>query len=283
MAVAPTPRSEQLRELAQRVADRFPPDVVPEILLTGSVSRGIADEGSDIELLLVSDVLPPPEERLALAAAAGLEELDTLESGDRPIWWTEGLVDGDVVELIWWSRAYVDERVDRILAAEIVDHARLRSAEAIANGLVLRTSGAAAVWQARLSVYPPALVDAVVADAALDWTEQPRSILAKLRPGDRLVLALQLTSDAENMLRLLCAVNRVWEPGRKRLAFTAEQLPRKPVRFAERVEAALVEPDGAWALRAARELVRDTLSFAPDLPEVVVARERVARLLEALA
>ena len=64
-------RSEELRALAQRVADALPPDVI-EIVLTGSVSRGVADDVSDIEMLIVT---PQPMELAACfehARAAGL-------------------------------------------------------------------------------------------------------------------------------------------------------------------------------------------------------------------
>src|SRR3954452_5420746 len=37
-------RDVDLKHLAQRIADAFPPDVVDEVVLTGSVSRGMADD-----------------------------------------------------------------------------------------------------------------------------------------------------------------------------------------------------------------------------------------------
>jgi predicted nucleotidyltransferase len=72
-----TERSEQLQDLAQRVADALPPEVAEEVVLTGSVSRGVADEVSDIEMLIVT---PEPLELAACfdhARAARLEELGT--------------------------------------------------------------------------------------------------------------------------------------------------------------------------------------------------------------
>jgi predicted nucleotidyltransferase len=45
-------RSKTLRELAERVAALLPPQV-EDVVLTGSTSRGIADELSDIELLVI--------------------------------------------------------------------------------------------------------------------------------------------------------------------------------------------------------------------------------------
>ena len=49
----PTARTIELRELAERITAALPP-VVEEVVLTGSVSRGVADDVSDIELLVVT-------------------------------------------------------------------------------------------------------------------------------------------------------------------------------------------------------------------------------------
>ncbi len=48
-----TARTHQLRAVAERIASALPP-VVEEVVLTGSVSRGVADDLSDIEMLVVT-------------------------------------------------------------------------------------------------------------------------------------------------------------------------------------------------------------------------------------
>lgn len=49
-----TARSEDLRTLAQRVADDLAPELTDEVVLTGSVSHVMADDVSDIEMLVVT-------------------------------------------------------------------------------------------------------------------------------------------------------------------------------------------------------------------------------------
>ena len=49
-----TLRNMALRTLAQRVADALPAELAQEVVLTGGVSRGMADEVSDIEMLVVT-------------------------------------------------------------------------------------------------------------------------------------------------------------------------------------------------------------------------------------
>src|SRR2546428_13209131 len=65
-----TVRSEELRAVAQRLADAFPPAVV-EVVLTGSVSRGVADELSDIEMLVLTEEQLSLEDAFAFAEQAG--------------------------------------------------------------------------------------------------------------------------------------------------------------------------------------------------------------------
>jgi hypothetical protein len=267
-----TARSEDLASLAERVAAGLPPFAV-EVVLTGSTSRGVADELSDVELLVVSETLPPLDECLA---ALGFEDHWT---PDGTVWWTGGIVDGEDVEAIWWPRERVERRVSDIVSGAAYDHERLRTAEAIANGVPLRTSGWLAGWQRRLSSYPRALAERVVDDAAESWHDAPRSALGLLRGGEELPLAMKLVEDAENVLRIVFALNEAWEPGWKRIARSLEPLPLKPERAAERIGEALAALD----LKAMRELVRDTLALAPETAAVLRDRQETEELLAELA
>src|SRR6266496_2258097 len=67
-----TPRSEELQALAQRVADALPVEIAEEVVLTGSVSRGMADAVSDIEMLVVTREPLELEECFERAGAARL-------------------------------------------------------------------------------------------------------------------------------------------------------------------------------------------------------------------
>jgi hypothetical protein len=88
-----------------------------------------------------------------------------------------------------------------------------------------------------------------------------------------------LADDLQNVLRIVFALNRVWEPSWKRLPQLVAPLAIKPERLAERIDEAVAET----SLWKTRELVLDTLVLAPDLPRVVLARERTAQLLRELA
>lgn len=201
-----------MRAVAQRVADALPPEVV-EVVVTGSVSRGVADELSDIEMLCVTERPITLEEAFELAARAGLEERDSWGDPTTPSRRVFGYADGQPVETVWWSRELAEELF-----------AQGGSAEALANGIALRTSGLLADWQARLREYPDELAAERIEKAAAAWGGfAPAGVLTLLRPGDRLQLLEWLVDAAHGVLTIVYALNRsprgrrnAWRRGSRR-------------------------------------------------------------------
>jgi len=274
-----TERSQELQDLAQRVADALPLEVAEEVVLTGSVSRGVADEVSDIEMLIVT---PEPPELAACyehARAAGLEELDTWGPQGTPTQRVSGYREGVPLELIWWSRDHAESSVDAILAGDLPT-----AGDAIANGVALRTSGSLARWQARLSDYPDDLAAAQIEDAALTWGGfTPAGFLTLARPGERLARTERMMDDAARVLRIVYAVNRVWQPTHKRLAARVAPLAVKPERLAERIDEALSEPDPRRAMLVLTKLQSETVALAPDGANVNRARGWLSAVADVLS
>ena len=270
-------RTEELRAIAQRVADAMPPDVL-EVVVTGSVSRGVADEVSDIEMLVVPAEPLELEEAYAIARAAGLKRLGSWGAHGTEVKRVSGYRDGAPLELVFWSRDYAESSVEKIVAGESSS-----SAEALANGLALRTSGLLEEWQARLRVYPEEMAAARIEDAALPWGGfAAAGVLTLLRPGDRLALVEWIYDGAVRVLRIVYTLNRVWEPTTKRLEARVATLPLKPDRLAERITEALSEQDPRKALLVMTELQADTVALAPNGPNVDRARIWLAEAAEIL-
>ena len=268
MSAAP---SEELRALAQRVADALPPEAV-EVVLTGSVSRGVADELSDIEMLVVTEEQLSLEDAFELARRAGLEERDSWGDPSTPTRRVFGLLGGRPVETIWWSRE---------LAEELFPTGG--SADAIANGVALRTSGLLARWQERLADYPDELVAERVEKAAERWGGfAPAGLLTIARPDCSLARMEWILDAAQRVLAIVFALNRVHQPTTKRLAARVEPLAIKPDRLAERIDEALVEPDPRRALQILTELQLETVQLAPSGPNIDRARGWLAEALAAL-
>jgi predicted nucleotidyltransferase len=277
--VVPRTRSRELRDLAQRVADAIPLGVADEIVLTGSVSRGVADEISDIEMLVVTPVPLALADCFERAREAGLEQLDTWGEQSTPTRRVSGVLDGVPLELVWWSREQAESSIDSFFHGDDVSSA----ADAIVHGVPLRTGGSLARWQARLGDYPAELARARIEAAALTWGGfAPAGVLTLARPGEVLARTERMLDDATRVLRIVYALNRVWQPTAKRVADRVAALDVKPARLAERIDEALSEPDSRRALLRMTELQADTVALAPDGPNVSRARRWLAEAAELL-
>jgi hypothetical protein len=189
-----------------------------------------------------------------------------------------GYREGVPIELIWWSAAHAESAIDAVFTGEPGS-----TADALANGVALRTSGLHAHWQERLRDYPEELAAARIEDAALTWGGfAPAGLLTIVRPGERLALMERMVDDATRVVRIVFALNRVWQPTLKRLADRVAPLPLKPDRLTERIEQALTEPDPLRAVLVMTEVQADTVALAPDGPNVVRARKWLSDALELL-
>jgi predicted nucleotidyltransferase len=266
-----TARSEELRVLAQRIADALPPEAI-EVVLTGSVSRGVADDVSDIEMLVVTEEQLSLDDAFELARGAGLAGRDSWGDPSTPTRRVFGYLDGQPVETIWWSRELAEELF-----------ATGGSAEAIASSVALRTSGLLADWQERLAEYPDELAAERIEKAAERWGGfAPAGLLTLVRDDVALVRMEWLVESAQRVLAIVFALNRLPLPTAKRLAARVEPLATKPERLAERIEETLAEPDPRTAVRLMAELQLDTVRLAPSGPNVDRARVWLAEGLALL-
>ena len=125
----PTSRSEELRAAAARLVAGIPADVAPEVVVTGSVSRGVADDVSDVEMLLVT------RDQLDLDTCFELAR-PPVSSGSarggrrdpRPPA-SPGYFEEIPFELIWWSREYADASINARVAGRGRDRERRLAAD----------------------------------------------------------------------------------------------------------------------------------------------------------
>ena len=274
-----TARTRELHALAERVVAALPP-VVEEVVLTGSVSRGVADDLSDIEMLLVTSESLELEECFEHARGAGLEGLETWGPQGIETKRVFGYREGVPIELLWWSREHAEASVEALLAGGAPTPS---SGDALANGIAIRSAGLLEDWQRRLRDYPDELAAEQIEDAALTWGGYaPVGMLTVVRPGERVSLVERMYDDAVRALRIVYALNRVWPPTTKRLAARLDELSVKPERMAQRIEEAFIEPDLVRAALVMNELQLETVMLAPGGPNVDRARRWLSEVVEVL-
>ncbi len=273
-------RIDRARELARG----FALDPGQEVAITGSVARGVADRYSDIELNVYGDTPPPLAACDAAPRAAGARVDPASRTwGGKVI--TKSWFHGIFVEAAWQTWDNLEHQLRPLLAAESTDHWQLTQAWHVAHALPLTDTPKLAGWQEILARYPDALQARLVADATAAWAEPhwyPLSAVNAwplVRRNARMSVAARLIREVENLLRLLFALNRQWEPDYKWLGPESARLGRKPDRLVERVNEIFATPDAARSVQLCFELILDTLRLVPAPYDVTLQIGRVRKAL----
>jgi hypothetical protein len=282
--MTPSPASVAGYRLAADLAAACPTALGEEIALTGSVARGEADEDSDVEIVFWAAAMPPADARAAWLAAIGAEQV-MLDDGPMPggSLWATFRWRGVWIEGGWQAFSDVDAELRAILTAEAIGHFRVLLASILLEALPLRTTGHLAAWQARLDRYPDLLAERIIAANTQVW-QLPHAVQGRwalCRRGELFSLAERLTWDVYNVLRVLFALNRTWEPDWKWLGLATEGLAIKPERLAERIHFVFSCVDPYGRVTACQELIRDTLALVPESPGIRRARATIDDSLHA--
>ena len=277
----PSPNPTKFRKIVAQEIERLLPETLgTEIAITGSTSRGVARQTSDLEINLWSRDCPiNSHERLewlkselAVLPCHGARDIvfDRTPIADGSLWVTFHF-HGLWVELGVQSAAAQESLVGRLSAAQVSDHRLLVVADAIIHALPLRSTGALACWQRHLRRYSDPLQRLLILEAAEAWTF-PLHIKScwETAIANRLTFLDCLLSDLHGVLRILFAINRIWEPDWKRIAYRLKTLPIKPARVEKKIEHLFRAPTTPQARGLLYFLILDTLHLVP--PEIDVMR-----------
>jgi hypothetical protein len=202
------PRFERL---ASAVADEYATAGASAVLLAGSVSRGVADRFSDVEL----GVFWP---------------------GEPDAHWEDFERDGVPFETVHMAVTKA-EAVSSQVGTSLED---LSFAAALVDGRPLHGAELLSRWRERVLPYPDALAGAVVrAHGIVDLVWQLDVNAARDNP---LLLHARLTEACKAILHALLAANRVYWFGFKRLDEVEARLAVAPVGLADRIRETFRDP-----------------------------------------
>ncbi len=257
--------------VAHELAELCPVALGQEIVLTGSTSRGIADEASDIEQVFYVDVVPSLEEREIWLYQIGATDIisDTEPVRDGSIWTTCRFRD-IWIEAGWQAITLHEKNLRAILAGNVIDHRWLKLADIIVYAVPLRSQGLLAKWQQELAHYPDGLPERLIADATELWMFPHTAAVrwALIRRGDLSSLAERLVRDIYNILRILFALNRQWEPEWKWIDYVTGSLAIKPEHLTERINEVFSMPLSYQSIAVCMQLIFDTLVLVPSQYDV---------------
>lgn len=267
-------------QVAYELALLCPPLLGKECVLTGSSSRGLADEASDIEQVFYVDKLPSVQEREQWLNEVGVADLhsETEPIADCSIWATFRFQD-IWIEAGWQTIEAHEKNLQHILAGSVIDHHHLKLAEIISHAVPLRSRGLLAQWQKELSHYPDTLPASIIADATDLWTFPPivEARWALIRRSEFLGLCERLVRDINNCLRILFGLNRQWEPEWKWVRPATSSLTIKPERLVERINEVFTTAQPELRVLTCLRLIYETLLLVSPAYDVT----RALRTIEA--
>lgn len=255
--------------LAVRLAETCPPELGSELALTGSTSSGLADEGSDLELNLWGETIPPAEARVAWLAAAGVTDIQVFEE-PRPdeSYWIGGRFDDVPLEVGWQTLETGQTNVQKLLSGSMPQV----MGYVLATAIPFRSAGYLLNWQTQLRAYSETVQAQAVQSALSRWAKPDHMdmVLRVARRGERLAVAEMVLDDLKELISLLYAINRRWQPSRKWTLAAAHAFTLMPERWRERIDVVLTaEPEEGVKLCAA--LLLDALSLVPSQYDVSAA------------
>lgn len=282
----PTDASEASRKrygLARELADSCPPELAREIALTGSASRGVADEYSDAELNVWADHLPAPERRWAWLEGAGVTHLDAAPYQDSRdgTWWQTCRFRDVWLEIGWATIEDYEQIVTALTRGEYVGHEHVSIASFLQRAIVLRTEGVLVRWQRALQLYPDSLVAAIIRNQTEVWSDPhvPGVRRALAARGQRFALAMRLQWDIQNVLRVLFALNRRWDQDWKWTDTRSLDFAVMPDGLSRRIDQIFTLVDLPSCVTAAFQLIEETLLLVPPPHDVSLALSNIQTAL----
>lgn len=280
LPVNSTETSHRLYATACELIETCPPELGREIALTGSVSRGVADEFSDIELNFWVDELQPQEVYLDWLRGIGVEPTPLIRNMDDGTLAIMGYRNGLFIEPAWQTFDALETRLKAIHNAEMVAPGQMTLAWAVHHAIPLREGEKIAAHKQAL--YPDALQKRLIEDSLkiyrlfLDnWPHDVFANLSSAKRNAKIDFMGRQVRAVERIGRILFALNRQWEPEWKWFEPESERLTIKPERLVERVYAILDANDLHASAQGYLSLLLDTLKLLQPIYQVEDLIERI--------
>lgn len=206
-------RNKFLRSIAEQKAEQISkyPEV-EAVIVAGSVSIGRADAASDIDMMVYySDAIPEDMKR------AEQEEAERtgghIRVSHENVFIVNHVIQGALCEVAHFQRNIVEEIIDRVVEQHDTDKDNHQVVSGTLASLVLYDKGLIRGWKERLSAYPEEL--------AVKLVEKHLRFPAKwifydmgIARNDLVFVADLMLKAQENIVGILCGINRMYLPGK---------------------------------------------------------------------
>jgi hypothetical protein len=248
---------------------------IQAILVTGSVAKGVADNNSDIDIIMYYDELPD-EAAFEAYRQAALDSGGGFYGGNAQ----DGFalfqyIDGLRHDFAHGKLSETENMIDEFLAKPSLEENNLFiTLDGILTGVPLKGAKITQKWKDQLANYPPELGDMLVKK---HLRFRPHWVLQNMGVERNEVIFLQeeLLNAVQNIFGVLCGLNQLYHPGKiKGLHYTVAKMTLTPPNIATRLPA-LFEVDMQTAVNDLKTLIEETISLVEThLPHIDIAPTR---------
>jgi nucleotidyltransferase-like protein len=241
-----TETNSDVPPLAREWAARFATfEQVRAVALGGSSVTGFADPLSDLDLVVYASPPPPAEARRALILpTARRAEIDNSFFGTGDEWIDQS---GQGVDVVYWSPEWMEDQLERVFVRFEASLGYTTSFwHTLRNSRVLfdRTGWLTRLQEQARVPYPEPLRRAIVEKNHPVLRRKLASYLEQielaLRRADLVSVQHRVTAVLASYFDILFAVNRVPNPGEKRLLAHARRIcPKRPPELEAQMEAVI--------------------------------------------
>lgn len=268
--------SKTFLEIARRNTAVFQQNPhIKAILVTGSVAKGVADDNSDIDIIMYYDELPS-ETAFEAYRQAAFDSGGGFYGGNAE----EGFALYQYIDGIRHDFAHAPLSETEALLAEFLVEPDLENnnkqimLDGILTGVPLKGEAITQKWKDQLAHYPPQLGEMLVKKYL---RFRPHWVLQKMGVDRNEIIFLQeeLLNAVQNIFGVLCGLNQLYHPGKiKGLNYTVAKMKLAPPNVANRLPA-LFKVDGQTAVFQLKQLIEETIELVEThLPHIDTAPTR---------
>jgi hypothetical protein len=248
---------------------------IKAILVTGSVAKGLADDNSDIDIIMYYDELPGEAAFEAYRQAAfdsgGGFYGGNAEEGFALFQYIDGIRHDFAHALLSETETLITEF---LAEPDLEETNKQIMLDGVLTGVPLKGEEITQKWKDQLANYPPQLGDMLVQK---HLRFRPHWVLQKMGVDRNEIIFLQeeLLHAVQNIFGVLCGLNKLYHPGKiKGLKYTVAQMQLTPPNVAGRLPG-IFEVDGQTAVTQLKKLIEETIELVEThLPHIDTAPTR---------
>lgn len=252
---------KHLNELAKKIAEIYRKnEKVNAVMLAGSVSRGLCDEFSDIELYVLWEAAPTDEDRKDVIFQLDGKILSFYDVEDEE--WSEAYsVNGVKIEVSNFLSSTIDRFSEDVTVKMDTNLDKQVIVASIHDGIPLHGAENIFVFKQRVQTYPDQLKVNMI-EEQLFFSSRWAAREAFIHRGDFFIFQKVASDVIEKILLMLHGLNGIYvvHPAFKWLSYTVSKLEQKPRDLEKRI-LSIFNSQSEVSVRELEKLLEETVDL----------------------